>query len=106
MAVDNPPHAGELIREVYLESFEITGRQLSAKRGLSPSTLKRALKGRSGISSELALRLSNALGRSPENWLTMQGHYDLWQARKSVNLDQVEKDGFTPLRQSKVRARD
>ena len=94
MAMHNPPHPGEFIREVYLEPFDITGRQLSAKLGVSPSTLNRVLKGRSGISSEMALRLSKALGRSPESWLTMQDNYDLWQARQTVNLDRVEKVEF------------
>ena len=94
MAMHNPPHPGEFILEVYLEPFDITGRQLSAKLGVSPSTLNRVLKGRSGISSEMALRLSKALGRSPESWLTMQDHYDLWLARRSVNLDRVEKVEF------------
>lgn len=94
MGMHNPTHPGEFIREVYLEPFAITGRQLSAKLGVSPSTLTRVLNGSSGISSEMALRLSKALGRSPESWLTMQDNYDLWQARKSVNLDTVEKVEF------------
>jgi addiction module HigA family antidote len=90
----NPPHPGEFIREVYLEPFAITGRQLAIKLGVAPSTLNRILKGRSGISSEMALRLSKALGRSPESWLAMQDYYDLWCARQSVNLDKVEKIDF------------
>lgn len=94
MAMHNPPHPGEFIREVYLEPFEITGRQLSAKLGVSPSTLNRVLKGSSGISSEMALRLSKALGRSPESWLAMQDNFDLWQARQSVNLEGVQKVEF------------
>jgi addiction module HigA family antidote len=61
----NPPHPGEFIREVYLEPNGITGRQLAAKLGVSPSTLNRVLQGTSGISPEMALRLSKALGRSP-----------------------------------------
>jgi len=44
--------------------------------------------------TEMALRLSKAVGRTPESWLTMQDNYDLWQARKSVNLDAVEKVEF------------
>ena len=47
MTMHNPPHPGEFIREVYLEPFEITGRQLSTKLGVSPSTLNRILKGNS-----------------------------------------------------------
>ena len=96
MAMHNPPHPGEFIREVYLEPFEITGRQLSFKLCVSPSTLNRILKGNSSISSEMALRLSKSLGRSPESWLAMQDNYDLWHARQSVNLDAVEKIEFRP----------
>jgi addiction module HigA family antidote len=92
--MSNLPHPGEFIQEIYLERFGITGRQLAFKLGVAPSTINRILKGRSGISSEMALRLSKALGRSPESWLTMQDSYDLWHARQSVNLDNVEKIEF------------
>jgi addiction module HigA family antidote len=94
MTMHNPPHPGEFIREVYLEPFEITGRQLSASLGVSPSTLNRLLNGSSGVSSEMALRLSKALGRSPESWLAMQDNFDLWQARQTINLDAVQKVEF------------
>ncbi|TRW95253.1 HigA family addiction module antitoxin [Candidatus Methylobacter oryzae] len=94
MTMHNPPHPGEFIREVYLEPFAITGRELSSKLGVSPSTLNRILKGSSGISSEMALRLSKALGRSPESWLIMQDNYNLWHARQTVNLDAVERIEF------------
>ena len=94
MTMHNPPHPGEFIREVYLEPFGITGRKLSFKLGVAPSTLNRILKGNSSVSSEMALRLSKTLGRSPESWLAMQDNYDLWHARKTVNLDAVEKIEF------------
>jgi addiction module HigA family antidote len=90
----NPPHPGEFIRQVYLEPNDITGRQLAANLGVSPSTLNRVLQGTSGISPEMALRLSKALGRSPESWLTMQDNHDLWLARQTVNLDVVERIDF------------
>jgi plasmid maintenance system antidote protein VapI len=45
----------------------------------------------------MALRLSKALGRSPESWLAMQDNYDLWQARKSANLSQVRKIPFESI---------
>ncbi len=90
----NTPHPGEFIREVYLEPHSMTGRQLASKLGVSPSTLNRILQGRSGISPEMALRLSKALGRSPESWLLMQDHYELWHARQTVDLESVEKVVF------------
>lgn len=94
MTMFNPSHPGEFIRDVYLEPFEISGRQLAVNLGVSPSTLNRILNGSSGISSEMALRLSKALGRSPESWLSMQDNYDLWVARQTINLDNVEKIDF------------
>jgi plasmid maintenance system antidote protein VapI len=46
------------------------------------------------ITSEMALRLSMPLGRSPESWLAMQNSYDLWQMRQHFNLEEVEKLEF------------
>lgn len=94
MPMHNPPHPGEFIREVYLEPNGITARKLATKLGVSPSTPNRVLQGTSGISPETALRLSKALGRSPESWLAMQDNHDLWQARRTVDLDAVERIDF------------
>ena len=90
----NPPHPGEFIRSVYLEPNSLTGRQLASKLGVAPSTLNRILKGTSGVSPEMALRLSKALGRSPESWLAMQHNYELWHARRLFDLESVEKIEF------------
>ena len=73
----------------FLEPNDITGRQLAAKLGVAPSKLNRVPQGNSGISHEMALRLSKALGRSPESWLAMQGSHDRWQAPQMVKLDAV-----------------
>ncbi|WP_227369895.1 HigA family addiction module antitoxin [Halomonas sp. M20] len=94
MTMHNPPHPGEFIRDVYLEPFGISSRQLASSLGVSPSTLSRLLKGDSGMSPEMSLRLAKVLGRSPESWLTMQDMYDLWMARKTVNLDDIHPLDF------------
>jgi addiction module HigA family antidote len=78
MTIHNPPHLGEFIQQIYLEPNELSARELSSRLGVAASTLNRILKGSSGISSETALRLSKALGRSPESWLAMQDSHDLW----------------------------
>lgn len=80
MHMHAPPHPGEFITEVYLEPFGISGRELAEKLDIAPSTLSRLLKGSSRVTPDMALRLSKALGRSPESWLAMQGAYDLWLA--------------------------
>lgn len=90
MAMHNPPHPGEFIAAVYLEPNDISGRELAAKLRVSPSTLNRVLTGTSSITPEMALRLSKCLGRSAESWLAMQHSYDLWQAKRNVDLRGVE----------------
>lgn len=95
MAMHNPPHPGEFITEVYLEPNNLSGRELAGKLDVSASTLNRILKGTTGISPGMALRLSKALGRSPESWLALQSNYDLWQARQHVKLERVKKVRFT-----------
>jgi len=91
MSMHNPPHPGEFIREVYLEPLNVSFRLVAEKLKVSPSTFHRLIKGQSNISSEMALRLSKTLGRTPESWLVMQDNYNLWQAKQRVNLDEVEK---------------
>ena len=94
MTMHNPPHPGAFIQEVYLAPYGITGRELALKLGVAASTLNRILNQTSGVSPEMALRLSKALGRSPESWLTMQDHYDLWQAKQTLDLNNVSKIEF------------
>jgi addiction module HigA family antidote len=91
MAMHNPPHPGEFITEIYLVPNRVSGRELAQKLDVSPSTLSRVLKGSSRVTPEMALRLSKAIGRTPESWLAMQDAHDLWLARQSVNLSGVGK---------------
>ena len=91
MAMHNPPHPGEFITATYMEPFGLSCRFLAEKLDVSPSTLNRILKQQSGISPEIALRLSKALGRSPESWLSMQDAFDLWIAKKNIRLGNVQK---------------
>ena len=95
MTMHNPPHPGEFISQVYLGPNAISGRDLASRLGVSPSTLNRILTSHSSVSPEMALRLSKCLGRSPESWLAMQHSYDLWRARKTVDLSEVQSMKLT-----------
>ena len=97
MPMHNPPHPGEFIQATYMEPFDLSCRFLAAKLNVAASTLNRVLKAQSGISPEMALRLSKSLGRSPESWLSMQDAYDLWQAKKRVKLGSVQKVNMSAL---------
>ena len=91
MAMHNPPHPGEFIQATYMEPFGLSCRFLAEQLDVAASTLNRILKKQSGVSPEMALRLSKALGRSPESWLSMQDAYDLFQAKKGLKLNRVQK---------------
>lgn len=91
MAMYNPPHPGEFIREIYLQPFALSARKVAESLKVSPSTFNRLLNGESNISPEMALRLSRALGRSAESWMAMQDQYDLWHAQQRVDLREVKK---------------
>lgn len=79
MRMFNPPHPGTVLRE-YLGNISVT---VAANHlGITRAALSRILNGNAGISAEMALRLSDALGTSPELWMGMQGQYELWQASK------------------------
>ena len=94
MAMHNPPHPGEFIRATYLDPFDVSIRSLAGSLGVSPSTLARVVNERSGVSPEMALRLSKALGRSPESWLAMQHAYDLSWAKRAADLSHVKRLEF------------
>ncbi len=91
MSMHNPPHPGEFIMATYMDPFGLSCRSLAEHLGVSASTLNRVLKGQSGVSPEMALRLSKALGRSPESWLAMQDTYNLAVAKRSTVLKTVKK---------------
>ncbi len=79
MRMYNPPHPGQVLRE-YLRSVSVTN--AANHLGVTRAALSRILNGRAGISAEMALRLSDALGTTPELWTGMQAEYELWQASK------------------------
>ncbi len=91
MTMHNPPHPGEFITQIYLEPNGISGRELAEKLDVAASTLSRILRGTNRVTPKMALRLSKAIGRSAESWLTMQDSHDLSLARQHINLQRVAK---------------
>jgi antitoxin HigA-1 len=79
MVMHNPPHPGEVIKELCIEPLGLTVTDAAKGLGVSRKTLSALLNGRFGISPEMAIRLSKAFGGSAESWLIQQNQYDLWQ---------------------------
>jgi len=92
MLMHNPPHPGEVLKELCLEPLGLTVTEAAKGLGISRKTLSAILNGKSGISPEMAVRLSIAFRTSSESWLNQQTQYDLWlaeQHRKELNVVQL-----------------
>lgn len=90
MNMHNPPHPGEVLRELCLEPLGLTVTEAAEGLGVSRKTLSAILNGRAGISPEMAIRLSKAFETTPESWLNQQVQYDLWMAKKDARNIKVK----------------
>jgi len=91
MAMKNPPHPGEVIRELCIDPLGLTVTAAAKGLGVSRKTLSALLNGHSGISPEMAIRLSKAFGGSAESWLKQQMQYDLAQVQKKAGNINVKR---------------
>lgn len=87
----NPPHPGEVLRELCLEPLGISVTDAAKALGVARKTLSSILNGHSGISPEMAIRLSMAFGTSPESWLNQQVQFDLWEAEQRAKNLKIKK---------------
>lgn len=111
MQMHNPAHPGEVLRE-HLGNMPVT--VFAKKLGVSRVTLSRLLNGSAGVSAPMALKLSDALGTSPELWMNMQMQFDLWKAssparrRRMAQMRVMELAGrvdYDPAYDSKAERR-
>jgi len=91
MLMHNPPHPGEVIKELCLEPLGISVTAAAKGLGVSRKTLSALLNGRAGVSPEMAIRLSIAFDTSAESWLNQQTQYDLWRAEQHRDDLQVTR---------------
>ncbi len=82
MPMKNPPHPGRVVRQECLEPLSLTVTGGAKALGVTRQTLNNLVNGKSGISPEMAFRLSKAFGSTPETWLRLQMNYDLAQVRR------------------------
>ncbi len=93
MNMYNPPHPGDVIKGLWLDPMGASITDAAEALGISRNTLSKIINGRGRVTPEMAVRLSIALGSSPESWLGHQAAYDLWQVEQSQ-----EKLEVVPLR--------
>lgn len=82
MRMHNPPHPGEIIKDLCLDPLGLTITETAQALGVSRKTLSAIVNGRASITPEMAVRLSMAFGTSSESWLNQQVQYDLWRAEQ------------------------
>lgn len=82
MRMHNPPHPGEILKEDVLQELGLTVGEFAAHLGVSRPHLSKVLNQHAGITAEMDLKLSEALGQPPGLWIRMQASYDLWQAEQ------------------------
>ena len=82
MIMYNPPHPGEILKELCLAPLGLSVTEAAKALGVSRKTLSTILNGHAGISPQMAVRLSIAFNTTSESWMTQQMQYDLWQAEK------------------------
>ena len=91
MEMHNPAHPGEILKELCLEPLGLTVTRAAEALGVARKTLSELINARSGVSPEMAIRLSKAFRTTPEFWLNLQQQYDLWHVRQKADQLQVQE---------------
>ncbi len=91
MPMKNPAHPGRIVRSACLEPLGLSITEGARILGVTRQTLTKIVNGRSGISAEMAIRLTKAFGSTAETWVRMQASYDLAQARKAEGKIKVQR---------------
>ena len=91
MKMHNPPHPGEILRELCIEPLGISVTDAAKALGVTRKTLSGILNCRAGISPEMAIRLSKAFDVSAESWMNQQAQYDLWLAEQNAGKMKVKR---------------
>ena len=94
MPMHDPPHPGEHVRYDCLEPLGLTVTKAARILGVSRKALSEFVNGKAGISPEMAIRLSEAFGGSPEVWFRMQMNYNLWHTQQ--NADRIKVERYLP----------
>src|SRR5437763_17065745 len=91
MSMKKPAHPGRIVRNACLEPLKLSVTEGAKVLGVSRQALNNLVNGKSGISPEMAVRLSKAFGGSPAVWLKMQLDYDLRQIARTASKINVRR---------------
>ena len=91
MAMHNPAHPGEILKELVIDPLALTITDVAKHLNISRKTLSKVLNGRGAVTPEMAVRLELAFEKpSADHWLRLQNAHDLWQSRQNKSKLNVE----------------
>ena len=91
MRMKNPPHPGLSVLHDCLEPLGLSIAEGAMALGVTRQALHNLVRGRAGISAEMAIRLGKAFGGGAEIWLRMQAAYDLARAEKGTRTLKIRR---------------
>lgn len=83
-------HPGEVLQEEFLVPLGVSQNALARAIAVPPRRINEIVLGKRAITADTALRLSRALGTTPQFWMGLQTDYDLEEARRTIRLQDVE----------------
>lgn len=90
MYMHNPPHPGEVLKELYMQPLALTITETAIGLGVTRKALSELVNGKYGVSPDMAIRLAKAFSTTPESWLNLQQQYNIWEAKKNHKIDKVK----------------
>lgn len=91
-----PPHPGQYVRKA-MEDLGLSINAFARELDVSAATVHRVVTEKSAISPEMAIRLSMTVGHTAHHWLGYQVDYDLYLARKHLDVNRISGLHKTPL---------
>lgn len=97
MLMHNPPHPGESLKEIYMEPYGLSVRDVAKVLGVSHTTVARLINQQSAVTPDMAIRLEKGIGMTAGAWLGMQQDRDLWLALQNDSHEDIQMIDFTEL---------
>lgn len=82
----NPPHPGTIVLEDCIKPLGVTITEAAKALGVTRKALSELVNEKSGISADMAVRLSKVFGSTTESWIRLQARYDLWHAEQRMRM--------------------
>lgn len=86
----NPPHPGEILKELYIKPLNLTITQVAIGLCVTRKALSELVNGKCGVSPEMATRLAQAFSTTPEHWLNLQQQYDIWKVKNKLSKCKIK----------------